>query len=87
MAAGPLMACPPTMGDTPTLGARLALHVDVRDAVTGRPLRAEIWLTTVVGEDSQDWLIERQTSLVEFELSAMKEFFKLEGIIRRPLEI
>jgi len=66
-----LDAPPPDL--TPPAEPRLTVRVDVRDAASGRPLRADVWLTTVVGEDSRDRLIERQTSLIEFDLPAADE--------------
>ncbi len=47
---------------------RLRVRVDVRDAISGQPVRGDVWLTIVTGQDSEDRLIRKSTSLVEFAL-------------------
>lgn len=61
---------PPPPGLTPPAVPHLSVRVDVRDGRTGRPVRADVWLTTITGDDSEDTLIKKQTSLVEVELPA-----------------
>ena len=63
----------PPPGHTPPADPRLSIRVDVRDALSDQPARADVWLTTIVGEDSHDELIREQTSLVEFELPGADE--------------
>ena len=63
----------PPPGHTPPTDPRLSVRVDVRDALSGQPARADVWLTIIVGEDSHDELIRGQTSLVEFELPGAAE--------------
>ena len=64
---------PPSPEMTPPAEAHLRVRVDVRDAVTGQPVRAEVWLTTIVGEESEDTLIRAETSLVEVALPGPAE--------------
>lgn len=63
----------PPPDHTPPAEPRLSVRLDIRDALSDQPARAEVWLTTIVGEDSHDTLIREQTSLVEFELPGAAE--------------
>ena len=63
----------PPPDHTPPADPRLSVRLDIRDALSDQPMRADVWLTTLVGEDSHDELIREQTSLVEFALPGADE--------------
>ncbi|MDX1521647.1 MAG: hypothetical protein R3264_08475 [Anaerolineae bacterium] len=64
---------PPPAESTPADDPRLRVRVDIRDAVTEQPVRAEVWLTTIVGDESDEQRIRADTSLVEFPLPGPDE--------------
>lgn len=64
---------PPPPGLTPPADPRLRLRVDIRADDTDQPVRGDVWLTVVRGEESEDRLIREQTSLVEVTLPGSAE--------------
>ncbi len=58
---------------SPPPAPRLSVRVDIRDAVSGRPVRGDVWLTTIAHDASEERLIREQTSLIEFELPGPNE--------------
>jgi hypothetical protein len=64
---------PPLPGQAPPDNPRLTVRVDIRDGLSGRPVRGDVWLAVVKDLESEDILIREGTSLVEFELPEASE--------------